>query len=343
MLCSKIVGVVLAMTAMGFVSACSSDAETTNSREKVGDIRQNQTWTTGTKLVGVVRIVEGVTVEIEPGARIGCTEAAQIQLGGTLRAKGSGKRITLTCSGWRGILVARNGSIDFDGVDLENPEVGIETTKGAGTVTLNDSTITNSVRPLRVGAESTVTVTKSKFTTPTTLTTDFNVSVTEVYGTLIAKYLEYEANTNEGIMTMRDGVVDIEDSTLTGSAGYDLVSSYGGKSVKVRYTTMRGAHCGPHIAESKDADKAPTGSLEIDHVTSENNIWGITIYATSVQGPVSIKDSNFQGVSGWLDLQGPHGPLVFDNVFINGNQQVANTDPPTINKATARIEDAKPR
>ncbi len=324
--------------------ACSSsDGEEPKDEGIVGDIRQSQTWTNGTKLGGIIRIFEGVTVEIEPGARIECTEAVQIQVGGTLRVKSPGQRATITCPRWRGILVAANGEVELEGVDLENPETGVETTRGAKPTKITDSSITNSTWPIRVGAETTMEATRVRITTPTTLGA-FEVSVSEVFGTFIGKYIEYEANGNEGFMAMRDGVIDLEDSTLKGTNAFDLVSSYGGKSVKVRYSTMTGAHCGLHIAESKDADKVPTKSFEIDHVTSENNIYGITIYAASDEGPHVVKNSNFQGTGAWLDLQGDHGPITFENIYYDkDNRIVVDTPPVSVQQAPARIENAKPR
>jgi hypothetical protein len=340
---SAVVGVALVLSAL---VGCSSDTEATaDPRERVGDIRQSQTWKNGTRLTGVIRIVEGVTVDIEPGARISCTEAVQILLGGTLRVKSAGNHATISCPGWRGILVAKNGTLDLEGIDLENPETGIESTPGAGAITIKDSSISNSVRPFRVGRDSTVTATKVSVTTPTTLKQQFDVSSSEITGTFIAKYLEYQANSNEGIMALKDGTIDIEDSTLRGVGGYDLVSSYGGKSVKVRYTTMEGAHCGPHIAFSKDEEKKPTGLLEIDHVTSRNNIFGITIYAIDPNAPHVIKDSNFQGITSWLDVNGPRPTnLTFQNVFVEGTVTKDPADPdPNVVPAAGKIENAKPR
>jgi hypothetical protein len=328
------------LAAPAVLCGCSSDDDPTNDREKVGEIRQNQTWKNGDKIVGVVSVFEGATLEIEPGAVIGCTPAAKIQVGGTLRVKAGARRAKISCPQWTGILVAANGRVELEGIDLENPEVGIDTTKDAGEVTITDSSIIASERPFRVGEGTTVRATNVRVTTPTTQV----VSVSEVYGTFIAKRLDYEANANEGIMAKKGGVVDIEDSTLKATGGYDLVSSYGGKSVKIRYTTMSGAHCGPHIDESKDDDHVPTGSIEIDHVTSEQNIYGITIYAASPEGPHTIKDSNFIGISAWLDLQGPHGPIHFQNVYSEGNTAILGTEPPAeLTKADARIEAAKPR
>jgi len=304
----------LPLVALAISSCSSSEDDKVKVDTKVGDIRTNEVWKDGLKLTGVIRIFEGATVEIEPGAKITCSESQ----------------------------VAQNGRLDIDGLDIENAEVGYETTKGAGTVNITNASILATVRPFLVGAGSTMNLTRVKATTPTQLG-EFEVSVSEVFGKLIAKFLDYEANTNEGIMVQKGGEAEIEDSVLKAKNGLDLVSMYGGTSLKLSYSTLRGAHCGPHLGVSKDEEKRPPGRLEIDHVTSEDNIYGITIYAASVEGPHIIKDSNFAGTAAWLDLQGDHGPITFENVFTTGEETILRTDPPTITRAPARIEGAGPR
>jgi hypothetical protein len=326
------------------LASCSSEdtsSTTPTISGKSGDIRTTEVWKDGLELVGVIRIFEGATVEIEPGAKIKCREPVLIQVGGTLRVKSTERHASITCARWRGIQVAQNGQLDIDGLDIENAEVGIDTTKGAGLVNVTNSSILATIRPFLVGAESTLNLTRVKATTPTDV--EGQVSVSEVFGKLVAKFLDYEANTNEGIMIQKGGEAEIEDSVLKAKNGLDLVSMYGGKSLKLSYSTLRGAHCGPHLGESKDEEKRPPGKLEIDHVTSEENIYGITIYSASVEGPHLIKDSNFTGAAAWLDLQGDHGPITFQNVFVTGAETIANTDPPTIVKAAAKIEGAGPR
>ena len=326
------------------LAACSSDDETKNEHEKSGDIRQNQVWKDGDKLVGVVNIFEGATVEIEPGAKISCTPAAKVQIGGTLRVKAGGNRAKISCPNWTGLVVVTNGTLDLEGIDLEYPEIGFDTTQGAADTTISDSSITASVRPFRVGMGTKVTATNVKVTTPTTLGS-YDVSVSEVFGTFIGKKLDYNANTNEGLMAMRGGVIDIEDSTLHAEGGADMVSSYGGKSVKVRYTTMKGAHCGPHIDVSKDADRVPTESFEFDHIDSDN-IYGITIYAVSDTGTYAIRDSNLKGSVAWLDLNTDPVTIPrieFKNVFTSGNATTPNGPPTLTEPATAKIAAAKPR
>jgi hypothetical protein len=328
-----------------FVASCSSE-DTTDTTPKVsgksGDIRTNEVWKDGLQLSGAIRIFEGATVEIEPGAKIKCSEPVIIQVGGTLRVRSTQKHASIVCSRWRGIQVAQNGQLDIDGLDIENAEVGIDTTKGAGLVNVTNSSILATIRPFLVGADSALNLTRVKATTPTELG-PHESSVSEVFGKLVAKFLDYEANTNEGIMIQKGGEAEIEDSVLKAKNGLDLVSMYGGKSLKLSYSTLRGAHCGPHLGVSKDEEKVPPGKLEIDHVTSEQNIYGITIYSASMEGPHVIKDSNFTGAAAWLDLQGDHGPLTFQNVFVTGSEAIANTDPPTIVKAPAKIEGAGPR
>lgn len=332
----------VALLSVGVFSCGSSEPEVESPATKFGDIRTNEVWKDGHRLTGVVRIFEGATVEIEVGAKITCTEAVLVQVGGTLRVASGDKHAKIVCPRWRGLQVAQNGSLAIQGLDIENAEVGVDTTNGAGAVELSDSSILATIRPFRVGAGSTLTLTRVKATTPTKLG-EYESSVSEVFGKLVAKFLSYEANTSEGIMVQKGGEADIEDSVLSAKHGLDLVSMYGGKSLRLRYSTLKGAHCGPHLGASQDEEKRLPGTLEIDHVTSEDNVYGITIYAASAEGPHVIKDSNFTGAAAWLDLQGDHGPITFENVFVTGGETILNTDVPKITRAPARIEQAGPR
>lgn len=342
------------------VAACSDDATPTpgapspeplKENQKLGEIRSSETWKDGTEIVGKVSIFEGATVTIAPGAKITCNEAATIQVGGTLKVDSEAKHATITCAKWIGVIAFANGTLDLDGLDIENAERAIETTENAKPAIYANGTIKNSARPFTVRAKSSLTVTKATVTTPDKNATGAT-SVSEIFGTFTAKFLEYDANRHEGIMTMKGGVTDIEDSKLFGTGALDLVSSYGGKSLKVRYTTLVGGHCGPHIAQSKDATGrleepgTPTESFEFDHVTSETNTYGITIYSASATGPHIVKDSNFIGTVAWLDLQGDHGPITFTNVFTQGNDLIvptAQSPAPVIGKVGARIAAAVPR
>jgi hypothetical protein len=340
----------VALLGLGLL-ACSSSPSSTDTgqptapaplkpNERAGDIHADDVWKDGYKLTGLIRIFEGATVEIEPGAKISCSDAVQIQVGGTLRIKGGAARTLITCSHWRGILVAANGNLDITGLDTANAEVGIESTNKAGTITINDSTITSTARPFLVREGSTVTATKVTATTPTTLAAD-EVSVSEVFGTFVAKYLDYSANTNEGVMVQSGGSADISDSTMKASNGFDLISCYGCASLKVSYTTMAGGHCGIHMAVSHDTKQTPPAAATIDHVTSQQNIYGITIYAAN---QATVTNSNFAGAIDWLDFQGGPWPNVsFSNTYVQGNANQPSGPPTITTPAAAPIPDAKPR
>jgi hypothetical protein len=301
---------------------------------KVGEIRQPEVWKDGLELAGKISIYPGATVEIEPGARIKCSPSSEIVIGGVFRVKSAGKHATITCPQWPGLTVAEGGTLDVEGLDIENAEVGVTSGNKAALVTLTDSSILTTIRPVLVNPGSLVTLTRVVATTPTTLGPG-QESKLEVRGKLVAKYLDYESNTNEGIWLSKDGEAEIEDSTLKSKNGLDVISSRDGKSLKVSYTTMRGGHCGLHMQG--------IGSLTVDHVTSEENLFGITIYGASVEGPHSVKDSNFSGLASWIDMQGDHGPIKFENVYTDGTETVKNTDPPKVTKAPAKIANAQPR
>jgi hypothetical protein len=314
------------------IAGCSSDdAATPNTR--AGDIRANETWKDGLELTSTVRIIGPAVVEIAAGATIKCTKGVQIQVGGVLR-KAPGAKAKIACSDWEGIVVAQGGKVELEDFDLENPLVGINTTPGAAESTLKKVAITKSLKPFSVGKDSTLVLEDVKATTPSEISPDVQ-SIAEIRGTLVARKLDYDAATNEGLSVRDGGSADISDSFIHGSGGLDMISSYGGKSLKLSYSKLSGAHCGPHI-QGIDA-------FEMDHIVSESNTYGITIYEAGA-GPHIVKDSNINGIAAWLDLQGPHGPISFENVFTGGaNALIKETDPPTIKEASAAVGGAGPR
>jgi len=315
------------------LGACSSDEETPPDT-RAGDIRTNDVWKNGMQLTGTVRIIAPAVVEIEAGATIRCSKGTQIQIGGTLR-KAAGARSKITCTEWDGLVVAQAGTLSLEDFDLENAKVGIQTTEGSGESTAKKTSITNSVKPFLVGKDSKLTLEDVKASAPKTVAAE-DQSVGFVYGTLLAKKLDYDAQGNEGIQIRDGGSAEIEDSTVHATGGGDMVSAYKAKSLKLTYSKLSGAHCGPHI-EGID-------SFTIDHVTSENNTYGLTVYLAGA-GPNVVSNSNLNGAAAWLDLQGDHGPITISNVFTGGGEPVIkNTEPPTIeNKASAPIGDAQPR
>lgn len=333
----------VALASLVLLASCSSDPEPAAADTGfAGRVDQNITWQDGQKLGGVVSIPEGVEVVIAPGATIKCSEAAQILIGGTLRVEGGKDNpATITCDKWKGITAAQNGTLAIDGLNIENAAIGIETTVGAGDCTVKNSKVLTSIRPFKVGVNSKLTLDHVEASTVTTLG-NFDTSISEVYGELVASYIKYEAQNNEGIMVKAGGKATITDSTLTAHGGYDLVSSYDGDTLNVSYTTLSGGHCGPHIQGVKNAT--------FDHITSTENQFGITIYGAQ---NVTVSNSNLGG-SYWLDMQGEHGPVTFTNNFLVPNAtggQPAQVYEPGVKtealaadtRATAKFADAAPR
>ena len=235
------------------------------------------------------------------GATITCDRCVEIVVAGILK-KAAGARSKITCESWTGITVALGGRIDFTAIDLENADVAMNTTEGNGDTKLTDSGLLNSVRPFRVVPKSKLELVKVKAAMPAKVP-DGVESVAHVFWSLKASHLDFDTGPGEGIMVKDSGEAVIEDSILKANNPLDLVSAYKAKSLKLSYATLTNAHCGPHM-EGID-------EFSIDHVTSENNIYGITIYGA---GKGTISQCNMSGTSAWLDLQGDHGPVTFDNV-----------------------------
>lgn len=314
------------------VAGCSSEEDSTPDA-RVGDIRTNDVWKNGLELTGTVRIIGPSVVEIEAGAVIKCSKGTQILVGGVLR-KAPGARAKIECEEWTGILVAQGGKVELDDFELTNASVAMETTEGAADSTLAKVAINNSLKPFLVGKGSKLVLNDVKAITPRQVA-DNVLSIADVRGTLIAKKLDYDAGPSEGISLKDGGSAEIEDSFIHGVGGQDMLSTYGAKSLTLTYSTLSGAHCGPHIAGVE--------SFTIDHVISEKNSYGITIYAAGA-GPNVVKDSNLSGDAAWLDIQGEHGPITFENVFTSGGDPlVKDTAPPTIKKASGPVAGAGPR
>ncbi|MBX3231061.1 MAG: hypothetical protein KIT84_36990 [Labilithrix sp.] len=302
------------------LTACSSSSDPKDSPTPppvddgslVGDVSQSVTWTDGTVLGGKIRILEGATVEIAPGAKLSCKDSAEIIIGGTLKVSSAATHASISCAKWLGVVVGQNGVLDIDGLDLEG--AGYETTRANGSCIVKNAKITNASRPFKVGPGSKLVLDHVVATTPETVG-PYDSSVAEVFGTLEASYLEYDAKGNEGIMLKgAEAEATITDSTLKGTNGQDLVSTYftgqtpeegRPKSLKVSYTTFSGAHCGPHLQGVTTA--------EFDHITSRDDIiYGITVFDAN---EVTIKDSNLGGSVAWLDFKKNPAVITLTNVF----------------------------
>ena len=322
------------------LAACSSPSSSSAAPHpgaadaRAGEIHGADLWKDGLVLTGTVTIAGDANVEIAAGATITCAEGGSLFVAGTLRARAAAKHAKITCPRWAGLFVSVGGHLDLEGVELENGIVGVSTATGAGDSTFTDGALLNTLKPLVIAMGSKLTISKSKLTTPAK-TGPQEISTSEIDGTLIASRIDYDANGHEGITVKKGGELDLQDSTMHGKNAADLVSAYGAKHVKVAYSTFTGAHCGLHIQ--------PSESFEIDHITSDSNIYGITIYSSGA-GPNTVTASNFTGTADWLDFQGDNGAITFDGVYTSGAEVVTGGPPPTVkNKVTQPITDAKPR
>lgn len=301
---------------------------------RAGEIRGNDVWKNGVVLTGSVVIAKDAVVEIEKGAKITCAAGANIVVMGTLKARASDAHAKITCEQWNGLQVDAGGKLDAEGLELENPvNAGIAMSENAGESRFVDGVIARSLKPLVMAKNTKLTIDKVKITELEKVAAN-QVGISVIEGNLVATHLDYDALSNEGISVKNGGELTLEDSTVHGTNGRDMVSAYGAKHVAIRYSTFRGAHCGVHIQ--------PSDSFEIDHITSEENIYGMTIYASG-NGPNTVKSSNLTGVVAWLDFQGENGPITFDNVYTTGEIVMTGGPPPTIKKADAPVPDAKPR
>lgn len=331
------------------VLACSSSssdpsgskAGADDPKARTGEIHGADTWVDGTILTGTVTIAKDAVVEIAPGAKITCAAGATLYVGGKLVAKAAASHAKITCPTWGGLIVSGGGQADLDGLELENGLFGIATAVGALDSTFQNGAITNALKPIVVNTGSKLTITNVKASNVANVPPD-QLSQSDVEGTLIASHLDYDSHHSEGITVTKaqgapkGGTLDLEDSTMHGENAADLVSAYDADHVKVAYTTLTGAHCGLHFQ--------PADSFEIDHVTSDTDIYGITIYGSGA-GPNTVKSSNFTGSAAWIDFQGfDQGHIAFDTIYTNGNEILKGTPPPTITgKVTTPIPDAKPR
>lgn len=299
-----------------------------------GEIRGADVWKDGLVLTGTVTIAQGADVEITPGAKITCAPGGALFVAGTLRAKAAAAHAKITCERWAGLVVSAGGRLDLEGVELENGALGLAMATGAAESTFREGTIVGSLKPLTLAPSTKLSIANSKLSTPAKVGAE-DISISEIEGRLVASRIDYDANGNEGVSVKKGGELDLQDSTFHGKNAQDLVSAYGAKHLKIAYSTFLGAHCGIHVQ--------PSDSFEIDHVTSDSNIYGITIYGSG-SGPNTVKASNFTGSAAWLDFQGDNGAIAFDGVYTNGSQVLTGGPAPTVsNTVSAPIRDAKPR
>ncbi len=173
-----------------------------------------ETWADGKQISANVTISEGATVTIAPGAKITVASGVSITVVGTLKATTNATHASLSApSGatWGGLVIAKNGTLAADSLDLIGAGKAIWTQPG-GTATF-DNGIINATQPFNMEAGSTLSTTKSTVTAK---------SESALAGTFTASHLTYDKGSAEGLY-INDAAakVTITDSMLKGLAGGD--------------------------------------------------------------------------------------------------------------------------
>ena len=293
-------------------------------------ITANTTWANGQTLTSSVTIAPGITVTIAPGATITVSAGALITVSGTLVASSAtGTHAKLTGTGWSGISVASGGNLDLDGVDISGASTALATASGATTAEYDDGTITGASMPFDI-AKGTTLGTKHGTVTGT-------LGTSRVAGSLIASFLDYDSNGNEGITTTDPTATEsIEDSKLHGSGPIAdlLVSSTGAASIHIADTDITNVHCGFHF-DTIDA-------FDVSYTNVESNSYGFMLYGSSGTGTRSVTYSNIDQNQIAFDTEGTNGPITFDHDYITGTQTPGDAVSVT-NASTASVAGTGPR
>jgi len=280
-----------------------------------------ETWTDGKSLTANVNIGAGAVVTIAPGATVTVAKGVAITVTGTLKTTPTSK---ITGAGWTGIVIARGGTLEADGLTLEGADSALWPQAGNAKASFANGTIT-ARSPFKMEKGSTLAISRTKVTAQ---------SGSAIAGTFTASYMEYDKGTAGGL-TLNDpaGSMTIADSILRGAGGGDYVISSAGKLVKLEYTTISGSHCGLHF----------TGidQFVLDHVSDDTNSYGGMLYGSGA-GPHSITASNVRSTEVDLDMRGQNGPLTITGSFTGGKNTLAANTTVTDVRDTP-VADAKPR
>jgi hypothetical protein len=277
-----------------------------------------------------VTIASGVTVTIAPGATVTVAAGSTISIAGTLTGSSATTHAKLTGTGWTALSVASGGTLTFTGVDITGAGTALETQAGALKAEYDEGTITGAATPFNV-AKATTLGTKNATVTGT-------LGTSRIAGALVASYLDYDSNGNEGITTVDPTATEsIEDSKLHGSGPVAdmVVSATGAASIHIAYTDITNVHCGFHF-DTVDA-------FDVSYTNVETNSYGFMLYGSSGTGTRSVTYSNVdQNQIAYDTTPGDNGPIVFDHDYITGTQNPADSVTVT-NASTATVTGTGPR
>lgn len=285
-----------------------------------------ETWKDGKQIATSITIKAGATVDIEPGATVTAASGAAITVKGTLSVKAAANHAKLLGKNWKGIVIASGGTLEVDGLDITDAEIGAWAMTGNTGATFLNSSITNAATPFKMEPGAKLSFTKSKVVKAT--------GASIIAGTFTASYMDYDKGSAEGLeLSDAAGSMTISDSTLRGLGGGDYVVSRAGKLVKLEYTTITGSHCGLHFNA--------VDQFILDHVSDDQNSYGAMLYGSGA-GPHQIISSNVRSTDKDLDMSGTNGALTIDKSF-TGGKNTLQANAKITNAAAAPIPDAKPR
>jgi hypothetical protein len=277
-----------------------------------------------------VTIASGVTVTIAPGATVTVMAGSTIAVAGTLTASSATTHAKLTGTGWTALSVASGGTLTLDGVDITGAATALQTQVGAVKAEYDAGTITGAATPFDL-AKGTTLGTKNATVTGT-------LGTSRIAGSLVASYLDYDSNGNEGITTTDPTATEsIEDSKLHGSGPVAdmVVSATGAASIHIAYTDITNVHCGFHF-DTVDA-------FDVSYTNVETNSYGFMLYGSAGTGTRSVTYSNVdQNQIAYDTTAGANGPITFDHDYITGTQNPADAVSVT-NPATAAVAGTGPR
>jgi hypothetical protein len=344
----SVLAFVLTAAAVGCSSGGSGDPSSAGYAGKGGptqgggddspEISSDATWNDGKTLGTPVVVDANTTLTIAPGATIHAATGVQITVRGTLKVAAASSHAKITSADrWAGIIVAPGGTLDADGLDLENATAGVDVQGGAASARYDDGTITAAKQPFAIEAGG-------KLTTAHAVVTG-SLDTSLILGELDAKYLDYDSNGHDGLTAANDAaIISVEDSELHGNSGTTdmLVSYVGAGTIHVAYTEIKNVHCAFHIER--------ISNLDVSHVTATGDYDGFMLYGSLNNGTRTVTQSNIMGeIHAGVEegAESINGPTSFtNNYFANNPQDVlthAQSGISVTSNATAAFSDAHPR
>ena len=264
-------------------------------------------WADGTFQTSAVTIAAGTTVVIAPGATVKMGAMVTIMVEGTLVAHsacGTHARLAWPtgAAAATGIVVASGGSLVLDGVDVTGASAPL-TVLGGATAQYDHATIDGAAAPFSVALGGAL-----KTTGAAVVNTQGSSSIS---GSLVAGYLDYDANGNSGILGEDSAQIDISNSKLHGNGPIaDMVISEGstGASIRVSHTEIYDVHCAFHFE--------PVTTFDLSYMNIHNNAYGFMLYGSGPSGGTvtysNIDTSNLVA----FDPAGTNGAITFDHCYV---------------------------